>query len=123
MTEMPLGRLVGHDLDMVSFVRDYVELRIDYCIVRALTDPSGRIGDAGWRLPEHGAADILRRYIGLTVIATEVVEDDHLSLHFEGDAHIDVSLRPNDRVGPEAAHFVPSFPGTDRLDLAAMWVW
>ena len=41
--ENSLGTLVGGELDTVSFGRDYVELRIDYSIVRALTDPSGTI--------------------------------------------------------------------------------
>jgi hypothetical protein len=33
MSDPPFDTLVGQELDMVSFVRDYVELRVDYSIV------------------------------------------------------------------------------------------
>ena len=107
---------------MVSFVRDYVELRIDYSVLRAITDPTGSIDGIEWRLSDDCAADLLRRYIGLTVSVAEVVEHDHLTLVFDSGDRISVSLRPNDRCGPEAAHFVPATPDGG-LDTAAMWVW
>ena len=60
MLDSPFGALVGHELDMVSFVRDYVELRIDYSIVRLLTDPSGSIDGDPWSLTDTTGADSLR---------------------------------------------------------------
>ena len=122
MSENPLGSLVGTELDTVSFVRDYVELRIDYSIVRALTYPSGTIDGRAWRLGDEGVADVMRRYIGRKVADVEVVEDQRILLTFDGDALLEISLRLEDRRGAEAAHFVPARPdGT--LDVAAMWVW
>lgn len=118
----PLAKLVGHELDMVSFVRDYVELRVNYSILRALTGPTGCIDGINWRLSDEGSADRLRRYIGLTVSAVQVVDDDHITLIFESGDRIDVSLRPDDRLGPEAAHFVPAAQD-GRPDAAAMWIW
>lgn len=122
MPDAPLDCLVGQELDTVSFVRDYVELRIDYSIVRALTAPTGSIGGIEWELYDEGAADLLRRYIGLTVSAAEVIDDERITLFFGGSDRIDVSLRPADHGGLEAAHFVPALPG-GQLDLAGMWVW
>src|SRR5918998_4538252 len=111
MADAPLARLMGQELDTVSFVRDYVELRIDYSILRALTEPSGILDSRPWRLGDESGADILRRYIGLTVVAAEVIGDDRISLVFDTGDTIEVSLRHEDRAGPEAAHFVPAGPG------------
>jgi hypothetical protein len=107
---------------MVSFVRDHVELRVDHSILRALTGPTGCIDGINWRLVDEGSADRLRRHIGLTVAAVQVVDDDHITLAFDSGDRIDVSLRPDDRVGPEAAHFVPAAQN-GRPDTAATWIW
>lgn len=119
MEDAPLARLVGQEVDTVSFVRDYVELRIDYSILRALTEPSGILAGKAWRLSDECGADILRRYIGLTVVAAEVTEDELIRLVFETGDRLDVSLRHEDRAGAEAAHFVPAGPGGE-LEVGAM---
>jgi hypothetical protein len=106
--DSPLSALVGHDVDTVSFVRDYVELRIDYSIVRAITEPHGTIDGVDWRLQDPGATELLRRYIGRFVVEAEVIDGDRLTLEFEDGSRFEVSLHPDDRVGPEAAHFVPA---------------
>jgi hypothetical protein len=118
----PFNALVGHEVDTVSFVRDYVELRVDYSIVRFLTDPSGSIGGDAWQLTDSGGADTLRRYIGCTVVATEFNEDEHLRLLFNNDAFIHASLREEDRSGPEALHFMPA-DADGRVHSGDMWVW
>ncbi|HET6832369.1 MAG TPA: hypothetical protein VFH30_00775 [Acidimicrobiales bacterium] len=122
MDNPPLAELVGQELDTVSFVRDYLELRIDYSILRALRAVTGSIDGLSWQLGDNGAADLLLRYIGRTVMAVEVVEHERISLAFGAEDWIDVSLREQDRVGPEAAHFVPARED-GRLDVAAMWIW
>jgi hypothetical protein len=42
--EDPLALLLRGDLDTVSFVRDYVEFRIDYNVLRCMTDPIVQAG-------------------------------------------------------------------------------
>ncbi len=106
--DSPFDALVGHELDMVSFVRDYVELRIDYSIVRLLTDPSGSIDGDTWSLTDTTGADSLRGYIGRVVVATDFDQARHLRLAFDGDAMIHASLLDEDRTGPEALHFMPA---------------
>ena len=55
-----LRRLVGGDLDTVSFVRDYVEFRVDYNVLRALTPPQIRLPDGqSHRFPDAGSRDAL----------------------------------------------------------------
>jgi hypothetical protein len=92
MASAPLARLVGHELDTVSFVRDDIELRIDHSIVRVLTEPSGISGGDPWRLSDECGADILRRYIGLSVVAADVIEDDRISLVFDTGERQSTSL-------------------------------
>lgn len=106
----------------MSFVRDYVELRIDYSIVRALTETHGVIDGLVWRLGDPGAADTLRKYIGRTVLGVDVADGEVLSLTLSGDATFVISLRPDDRVGAEAAHFVPA-RADGQLDVASMCIW
>jgi hypothetical protein len=120
--DAPLAGLVGQELDSVSFVRDYIELRIDYSILRALGPVAGLIGGIRWRLDDEHGADLLRRYIGRAVTTAEIIENERISLVFGSDDRIDLSLKPEDRVGPEAAHFVPARKD-GRPDTAAMWIW
>ena len=118
----PLDALVGQELDTVSFVSDYVELRIGYSIVRLLTDPSGSIGGEAWQLTQHAGADILRQYIGRTVEAVEFDESEHLRLIFNAGATIQAPLRDEDRSGPEALHFMPA-DAKGEVRTANMWIW
>lgn len=114
----PLDRLVGGELDTVSFVRDYVELRIGYAIVRAITSPNGIVDGVAWHFDDEGAADVMRRYIGRTVTAVELIEDHHIRLMFGSDAWFRISLRDDDRVGPEAAHFQ-----SEQFNSPDLWIW
>lgn len=122
VTDSPLESLIGRELNTVSFVRDYVELRIDYSIVRLLTDPSGLIDGNAWHLAEANGAGTLRRYIGRTVTAIEFDEHAHIRLLFDEDAMIVASLRVEDRSGPEALHFLPA-DVVGQVHTATMWIW
>jgi hypothetical protein len=122
MTPTPFDALVGGEPDTVSFIRDYVELRIGYSIVRLLTDPSGEIDRVAWRLTDADGADSLRRFIGRTVVAVGFDEHDHLRLSFSGDAYIAGSLRDEDRSGPEALHLLPA-DAQGRVHSATMSAW
>jgi hypothetical protein len=63
----------------------------------------------------------MRRYIGRTVFDVEVTSDQRIALSFDHGAWLEISLRTQDRRGPEAAHFVPArADGT--LDTTAMWI-
>ncbi|MCP4078623.1 MAG: hypothetical protein GY743_00075 [Planctomycetaceae bacterium] len=101
-----LSALVGGEVDTVSFVRDYVELRIDYSIFRALTDPSGTISGQAWQFPTPHCADLMRGYIGQRVSGIEIQDGQMIRLTFESNDVFEVSLRDDDRTGPEAAHLL-----------------
>ena len=122
MLDSPFDALVGHELDTVSFVRDYVELRIDYSIVRLLTQPTGSIDGETWSLTDTFGADSLRGYIGRVVVATDFAPASHLRLVFDGEAMIYASLRAEDRTRPEALHFMPA-DTKGQVHSATMHVW
>lgn len=105
----------------MSFVRDYVEFRIDYSILRALTPPTGTIDGTRWSFPTDPAPSLLRSYIGRPIRGIALTPD-RILISFTDEAEIEISLRPDDRQGPEAAHFVPaSADGTP--DASRMWIW
>jgi len=57
--EATLAPLVEGDLDTVAFVRDYVEVRINYNVVRCMTGPIVRTPSREYRFPEPGSRDAL----------------------------------------------------------------
>jgi hypothetical protein len=115
------------DVDTVSFVRDYVELRIDYSIVRCMTGPIVRTASGDFRFPEPGSRDALCGLIDRVVKEVEV-RDDAIELHMDSGETLVLPLDqksrtlPDGGVLPEAVHFVPA-DERGRLDAARMAVW
>jgi hypothetical protein len=116
----------GH-LDTVSFVMDYVEFRINYNVLRALTPPIVEDSD-GLRsqFPEPGSRDALCGLIDTTVeSATEVGSDeaDNRRIEVRTDkGHVLTIPLAGDRDGPERAHLVPA-DEQGRLQVAEMFIW
>jgi hypothetical protein len=108
----PLSRLVGGDLDTVSFVRDYVEFRIDYNVLRALTDPVVEMPDGAiHRFPHPGSRDALCSLIDTTVTAAVEIgprdrSDCRLELKTSAGHTFVIPLDSASMVGPEAAHLI-----------------
>lgn len=121
--------LVGDELSAVAFVRDYVEFHFDGPVLRALSDPLVRT-DAGdeAQFPDPGSRDALCALIGRTVQAVRVAsrqdsptKDDRIEFDVN-DATVVIPLGADRRVGPEAAHFIPSRPdGSLRLEGMRVW--
>lgn len=121
-----LALLVGGHLNMVSFVMDYVEFRIDYHCLRALSPPRVILADRTTAtFPEPGSRDALCRLIDSTVIsAREVLEQSRpMRIELETDAGdvLDVDFS-RDSGGPEAAHLVPA-DANGRLTTRGMSIW
>jgi hypothetical protein len=98
--------LVGLEMSAICMVRDYVEFHFDGPIVRALSDPKGRLGELSWQFPERDALSAMRLYISKTLTGTELDEGVQLLLEFGAD-HISIPLDQESRPGPEALQFVP----------------
>jgi hypothetical protein len=123
-----LGRLIGGEFDTVSFVRDYVEFRIDYNVLRAITSPQVLLPSGeSHRFPDAGSRDAL-----CTLIDSYVVQACERGSHETSDLRLEVltdqghvltiPLDYGSRVGPEAAHLVPA-DERGRLDSIGMSVW
>ena len=108
-----LGKLVGHELSSVTFVRDYVQLAFDGPGMNAYTMPTVACGSESLGLGQPGYRDGLCRQIGCKVERTEV-DAQRVSIVFEGGAAISISLRDEDYRGPEALEF--------SLDDKCIWV-
>jgi len=99
-----LGKLVGHELSSVTFVRDYVQLGFDGHGLNAYTIPTVTSGSESLSLGQPGYRDSLCRQIGCRVERTEV-DDEHVSIIFESGVAVQISLRDDDYRGPEALEF------------------
>ena len=111
--EGPLTLLLRGDLDTASFVRDYVEFRIDYSVLRCMTGPIVRIGGNEWRFPDPGSRDALCGLIGGIVKEVEVT-DAAIELRMDLERTLILPLDaksralPDGQVSPEAVHLVPA---------------
>jgi hypothetical protein len=74
-----------------------------------------------FRFGEPGSRDALCALIGAEVASVSVREGDRIALELRGST-LTIPLDHANRVGPEAAHFVPSnADGTPRV--ADMLIW
>ena len=123
-----LQRLVGGDLDTVSFVRDYVEFRVDYNVLRALTAPQILLPNGqSHRFPNAGSRDALCTLIDASVVeaserGSEDADDQRIEVRTDAGHLLTIPLNASSRVGPEAAHLVPA-DESGRLETADMWIW
>lgn len=112
----PLGPLRGEQLSAVTFVADYVQLWFDGPCLSAYSLPVVSAGGISYHWGEPGYRDALCGCIGKTVDDAGVVEGQHIRLDLSDGASIEISLRPEDYEGPEAATL------TDRPVNPTEWV-
>jgi len=123
----PLAPLLNGDLDMVSFVRDYVEVRIDYNVLRCMTGPIVQTDADTVRFPDHGSRDALCGLIGGVVLDIDITADA-IELSMDSGRRLVLPLDetsrtlPDGRIMPEAVHFVPA-DERGRLEVARMVIW
>ncbi len=100
-----IKELIGEELNVVSFVMDYVEFHFNGPVLRALTKPTVGIRGARATFPEPGSRDRLCELIGKQVAAVSAVDDVAINISFTGGASLRIPLDHASRVGPEAAHY------------------
>ena len=121
-----LAGLVGGDLDMVSFVRNYVEFRVDYSVLRCMTGPIVRYRDSEHRFPGLGSRDALCDLISTNIEAVDE-NDMRISLRTSRGHELLLPLDTESRtladgrVMPEAVHLMPS--DRARRGGAEMSIW
>jgi hypothetical protein len=125
--EEALAALIGGHLDAVSFVMDYVEFRINYNVLRALSPPQIRCPDERiHEFPQPGSRDALCSLIDSTVLSTAEIgrgtDDWRIEVRTDRGHVLSVPLDPDRRRSVEAAHLVPA-DATGGLTPAGMWIW
>jgi hypothetical protein len=99
--EAAFNQLVGSRLSAVTFVMDYVQCDFDAAKLTAYTVPTVREEGHTWSPTDSGWRDALCRRIGV-VVRRVGRSNEELSIDFEDNSEIAVSLRDGDYVGPEA---------------------
>jgi hypothetical protein len=85
-----LRLLVGGEFDAVSFVRDYVEFRVDYNVLRALAPPQIRLPDVhSHRFPDFGSRDALCTLIYSPVVEASERGSEHPTGSYAGSRFCD----------------------------------
>jgi len=101
----PLEILNSRELSSVTFVRDYLQLAFDGPKLTVITDPLIVTADARYSRDTPEFCNMLLKCIGKRVRRGSLTEGDSLTLAFDNDFTIEVSLRPEDHHGPEAVIF------------------
>ena len=103
----PIESLEGEELNIVSFVMDYVELHFNGPLIRALTNPIIETEKGKYHFPESGSRDALCAFIGKKVLSIILEEGVSLSLVFSANEKILIPLDDESYIGPEAMHWCP----------------
>ena len=122
-----LASLLNGELDTVSFVRDYVEVRIEYKVLRCMTGPVVQTDADTVRFPDPGSRDALCGLIRGVVLDIDITADA-IALSMNSGQRLVLPLDeasgtlPDGRVTPEAVDFVPA-DERGRLEVARMVIW
>ena len=102
MTSNLFLQLIGKQLSSVEFVQDYLQLRFDGpCInvYNPLTVSKGSLGKTSW---ENGFRDLLCEQITKIVKGFSYEDDSKLTIQFDDDSEVIISLRQDDYSSLEA---------------------
>jgi hypothetical protein len=99
-----LREMVGLELAGITFIRDYVQFLFGGPILNVYTWPQVKIQERIISLADTGYRDGLCALINKKIIlAYEDAEKEQIMIVFEGGNQLSVSLKDDDRTGPEAA--------------------
>lgn len=100
-----LTPLVGEQLSSVEFVQDYLQLHFDGPTLTLFVWPKLRVKEVVLRFSDPCYRDELCGRISHKVVQVITDDPDLLTILFDEESAISVSLRPEDRRGPETGHF------------------
>jgi len=105
---MFLRPVVGKQLSSVEFVQDYLQLHFDGPTLTLFVWPVVVLAEQEAHFGEVGYRNALCARIGRKVTEVSMDEDQAMVVHFDDGVSMTISLRPEDRTGPEAGYFVSS---------------
>ena len=92
------------ELSAITFVRDYIQLHFDGPILNLYVWPNVKSSTFGrFEHNTSGYRDALCGQIGKLVVAAVIDPTNQISLHFDNDTVISISLNREHRIGEEAA--------------------
>jgi hypothetical protein len=105
--EIKITTLEGEELNIVSFVMDYVEFHFNGPVLRALTNPRIETAKGKFIFPREGSRDALCSLIGKTVKSIDVNDGVSAELVFETGEKLSIPLDLESQIRPEAMHWCP----------------
>jgi hypothetical protein len=100
-----LTSIVGEELVAVEFVQDYLQLRFDGPLLTLYAWPHLLLSEYSIAFGEPEYRNSLCNLIGEKVEDATLEEGDSLTVKFENDVVIALSLREEDLDGPEAGRY------------------
>ena len=102
---MDISEIVGTELNAVEFVQDYVQLRFETPVLTFYAWPHVLFSEYSLAYGEPEYRNALCALIGEKVEEATLEEGDSLTVKFENDTVIGLSLREEDLDGPQAGAY------------------
>lgn len=97
--------IVGEQLSSVEFVQDYVQLHFDGPNLTLFVWPVISFDGTTVRFGDPCYRDELCRRISRNVVEVTSEADNFITIKFDDGSSMSMSLKPEDRTGPEAGYF------------------
>ena len=111
---MDISEIVGQELVAVEFVQDYLQLRFDTPLLTLYAWPHVLLSEFSIAYGEPEYRNALCSLIGEKVEEATLEQGDSLTVKFENDTVIGLSLREEDLDGPQAGAYSASGSTADQ---------
>jgi hypothetical protein len=109
-----ITEIIGTELNAVEFVQDYVQLRFEMPVLTFYAWPHILLSEFSIAHGEPEYRNALCSLIGEKVEEATLEEGDSLTVKFENDTVIGLSLREEDLDGPQAGAYSVSGSAADQ---------
>jgi len=109
-----ISEIVGQELVAVEFVQDYLQLRFDTPLLTLYAWPHVLLSEFSIAYGEPEYRNALCSLIGEKVEEATLEQGDSLTVKFENDTVIGLSLREEDLDGPQAGAYSASGSTADQ---------
>jgi hypothetical protein len=111
-----ISEIIGEELNAVEFVQDYLQLRFDTPLLTLYAWPHVLLSEFSIAHGEPEYRNALCSLIGEKVEEAALEEGDSLTIKFENETVIALSLREEDLDGPEAGAYSPTGSVSDQME-------
>ena len=113
---MDISGILGEELVAVEFVQEYLRLRFDTPLLTLYAWPHVLLSEFSIAYGEPEYRNALCSLIGEKVEDAALEEGDSLTLKFENDTVLALSLREEDLDGPETGAYSPTGSVSDQME-------